>query len=151
MKNPLDLWRNPFVPSRDWNQLQTMMDRMLEEYSWPKNRLANKEFAFNPSCEVTEDKNHYLLKFDLPGLSKEQVKIEIHDNQLAVSGERKEEKKEEGKKQHMTEISYGSFLRTFTLPTNIDPEKVEAKFDNGVLSIAIAKGNTASARQVTIK
>jgi HSP20 family protein len=79
------------------------------------------------------------------------VRIEIHENQLTVSGERREEKKEEAKRYHFSEVSYGNFLRTFTLPANIDAERVDAKFENGVLNVTVAKTETARARQVAIK
>lgn len=127
------------------------MDQFFEDFNWPTTRGGTKDFAFSPSCEVTEDKDHYYLTFDLPGMSKDQVRIEIHDNQLTVTGERKEEKKEDSKRRHLSEVSYGSFMRTFALPPNIDAEKVEAKFEHGVLTLAVGKTEEAKARQVSIK
>lgn len=145
MRNPIALWtdNNPF---REMNQMQRFMDRWLGETSG----RALPE-TFSPTCEVTEDKAHFYFKFDLPGLSKDQVKVELHENQLTVTGERKEEKKEDSKRYHFSEVSYGNFMRTFTLPGNIDTEKVEAKFDNGVLNVTVAKSENAKARQVNIK
>lgn len=128
MPNALDIWKQ--------------MDRMFD---------TNTRNAFVPACEVTEDKNAYLVKFDVPGMSKDQIKIDLHENQLTVSGERKEERKEDSKRYHFTEVSYGSFLRTFSLPPNIDAEKVEAKLDNGVLTVSVAKAEASKARTVSIK
>lgn len=141
----LDFWRGTFNPYRE------VMDRFFDDFASFPTRTLRKDAVFAPTCEVSEDKNAYLLKFDLPGLSKDQVKIELHDNQLTVSGERKEEKKEEGRRYHFSETTYGSFMRTFNLPANTDPEKVEARFENGVLSVSVAKNEPAKARQVNIK
>jgi len=152
MRNPLDLWRGDSSTFRDMNTWSQMMDRVFRDAApWAQSSGKETAGAFLPACEVTEDKAHFYFKFDLPGLSKDQVKIELHDNLLTVTGERKEEKKEDSKRYHFSETSYGTFLRTFTLPTNVDAEKVEAKFENGVLNIAIAKTEVSKARQINIK
>jgi len=152
MTNPIELWRGTRNPFRELTQLQRAMERVFDDPSWLSRATGSENaLAFNPSCEVTEDKNHYYFKFDLPGLNKDLVKVEIHENQLTVSGERREEKKEDSKKYHFSEVSYGNFVRSFTLPLAIDTEKVEAKFDNGVLNVAVAKTETTKARQVSIK
>ena len=122
------------------------------ERGYPEGAYQDSDFKFNPACEVTENKGEYLLKFDLPGINKDQVNIEIHDNQITVSGERKEERKEETDKNLFTEMNYGSFMRSFTLPSALDPERVEAKYDNGVLRIRIPKDSIKRAtREVKIQ
>ena len=151
MRHPLDLWRGHHSYPREWSQLAKTVEHLFDDFGWSPGRGLTKDFAFSPSCEVTEDKAHYYLKFDLPGMTKEGVRIEIHDNQLTVTGERKEEKKEDGKRYHVSEMAYGSFMRTFSLPPNIDPEKVEARFENGVLTVAVGKTEEAKSRQVNIK
>lgn len=131
------------------------MEKLFDDWNqWPvslQKKMADLSQGFSPSCEVTENKEQYLLKFDLPGLTKDQIKVELHDNRLTVSGERKSEKKEETAKRHFSEVSYGSFLRTFTFPTPVDAERVEAKYDNGVLNLSIAKSDLAKIRQINIK
>ena len=107
--------------------------------------------AFNPSCEFTEEKDKYVARFEVPGVPKDQIKIEVHENTLTVSGEKKEEKKEDSKKRHYSEFSYGSFFRTFTLPSKIDAEKVAATYDHGILTVTMAKTEAAKARQITVK
>ena len=153
----LDFWRgNMLSPSRDIGQFQRTIDRLFDD--WAGWRTAAKpgavaNYTTSPSCEITENKSGYQLKFDLPGMSKDQIKIELHENQLTVSGERKEERKEEDKdkKSHFSELYYGSFMRSFTLPQTVDPEKVEARYDNGVLSVNLLKTAGGSVRQITIK
>lgn len=143
----LDFWRNPFG-SRDFNQLQRAFDRMQDDFFAPASLSKSMYF---PKVEFTEDKNNYIAKFDLPGLTKDQIKVDLHENTLTVSGERKEEKKENTDKKSYTEVSYGSFARTISLPTAVNAEKVSATFDNGVLSVCMEKKTTANSRQITVK
>ena len=124
MSNFPSFWRggtsNPF---RELSQLQSSLDRLFDGFG-----TQTAMQGFNPSCEVSEDKNGYHLKFDLPGLSKDQIRIDLHDNRLTVSGERKEEKKEDSKKRHFSEVYYGSFTRAFTFPAPVDAERVSASY-----------------------
>ena len=134
--------------------IQKAMDRAFEGFTTSELLPSRKEigtFDFNPNCEFTETPTQFKMKFDLPGMNKDQIKIDLHENILSVSGERREEKKEEDKKRHFTEISYGSFLRSFTLPTAVDSEKVEAKYDNGQLNVTLTKVEPTKARQIVIK
>jgi HSP20 family protein len=111
------------------------------------------KYVFSPNFEVTEDKNAYYLKVDVPGVPKDSIKIDLHDNRLSVSGERKEEKKVDDKESrtHFSEIYYGSFSRSITFPVPVDAEKTEAKYDAGVLNLVIAKKTALNSRQIAIK
>jgi HSP20 family protein len=109
----------------------------------------NQEFM--PACDVEESDQGYLMSFDLPGVKKEDVKIELQENQVTVSGERKQEKKVESKGRVSQERYYGSFCRSFTLPSSVEPSKVEASYDNGVLHIAIPKIHVSASKQIPIK
>ncbi len=150
----LSLWRNNWNPWREAMTLSKAFDNMFEDA--PIARLGSEadKYNFNPSCEVTEDKSAYYLKADLPGVTKENIKIDLHDNRLTLSGERKEEKKTTDDKDHRTHLSemfYGSFMRSMTFPTAVDAERVEAKFEGGVLNLTVPKKVTQSTRQITIK
>lgn len=134
--------------------------RSLEEYPgarglpswWREQEEAEHHWDFVPSCDLHECPNHYHFRFDMPGIPKENIKIEVHDNQLSVSGERSFEKREEeGVKTHFVESSYGSFYRSFNLPGDIDAEKVEAAYDQGVLKVKVSKSHTRRSREVSIK
>jgi HSP20 family protein len=122
---------------------------------WPAARMTTDmaKYNFNPNCEVNEDKNAYYLKVDLPGVPKENIKIDLHENRLTISGERKVEKAAEDKdsKTHFSEIFYGNFSRSMTFPMAVDAEKTEAKYDAGVLNLTITKKTTANSRQITVK
>lgn len=142
----LDLWKatSPYrFFGRDFPTTNNFFDNVFDG-------MADTE-KWVPACQVHEAKNCYELKFDLPGMSKDQIKIDLHDNRLIVSGERKEEKKSDDKSTHISEVSYGSFMRSFQFPTEIDAEKSEAKYENGVLMITVNKKESAAARQITIK
>ncbi|MEQ1875241.1 MAG: Hsp20/alpha crystallin family protein [Bdellovibrionia bacterium] len=102
---------------------------------------------FQPRSDVEEFEGHYLVSIDLPGIPKEDVKIEVIDDRLHVSGERKSERKD--KKSYAR--SYGKFEQTFSLPSHVDASKIEARFDNGVLQLALPKVEAAQPRKVEIQ
>jgi HSP20 family protein len=148
--NPLEIMRNRFMsPYREFSQLQNEFDRLLQGFvNTRPTALADMQMA--PSCEVSEEGENFIAKFDIPGVRKEDIKIDLDGNQLTVMAERKEEKKSENKKTRFSEISYGSYMRTFALPSTIDDKKVEAKFDNGVLTIMLPKAPSTKAKQIAI-
>ncbi|MCX7978104.1 MAG: Hsp20/alpha crystallin family protein [Bdellovibrionaceae bacterium] len=143
----LDLWRR-WDPFRDFRSF----DRLLEDFYSPRWKELEK-VVMSPSVDLTENKNAYMMKFDLPGVSKDQIKIDLHDNVLTVSGERREEKETDDKdtRCHLREVSYGSFSRSFRFPEAVDAEKAEAKFEDGVLRLTIPKKEGAGKRQITIR
>jgi HSP20 family protein len=147
MSNLPDFWRGSGL-FREMNQMQRFMDRFFEDSSM-RQRTTSEPALWSPSCELTEDKESYTARFEMPGLSKDQIKIELHNNQLTVCAERKSEMKDE--KKHYSEFSYGSYMRTFTLPTPVSDEKVNASYENGVLSINMAKTTPGGARKISVK
>ena len=101
--------------------------------------------------DILEDETEYLIKVDLPEIKKEEVKVTVENGVLVLSGERKLEKEEKGRKYHRIERAYGSFGRTFSLPDNADAEKVNAEFNEGVLKLHIAKSEAARPKQIEVK
>jgi HSP20 family protein len=89
--------------------------------------------------DIIEDVTEYLIKVGLPEIKREEIKVTVENGVLVLSGERKLEKEEKGRKYHRIERAYGSFGRTFSLPDNADAEKVNAEFNDGVLKLHIAK------------
>lgn len=106
---------------------------------------------FKPDCEVAEEENKYIFKFDLPGVKKEQVHVEVNNDQITVTAERKEEKKHESKRKFFSEFNYGSFTRSFNLPGKLDEKKVDAKFEDGVLTVTVPKSEKSTAKQISIQ
>lgn len=149
----LDLLRKSWDPFRDLTLSTRGFEKLIEDIYSPRFRKESERMTLSPNVEVEENKSAYLMKFDLPGVSKEQIKIDLHDNTLTVSGERREEKKEEDKEQktHISEVFYGSFSRSFSFPEAVDAERAEAKFENGVLNLSIPKKESSPKRQIAIR
>ena len=104
-----------------------------------------------PSVDIAETPEEFLIKAELPEIKKEDVKVSVDGGVLRIEGERKQEKEEKGKKFHRIERSYGSFLRSFTLPDSIDASKVHAEFKDGVLNVRLPKSPAAKPKAVEIK
>ena len=103
-----------------------------------------------PAIDLVEGDDHFLLKADLPGLSEDDVNIEVQDGTLTVSGERKAEHEQREKGWYRLERSFGSFSRSLTLPDGVDPDRIEASFDHGVLAVRIPKPEERKPRRIEI-
>ena len=104
-----------------------------------------------PAMDLTEAEDHYLLKADLPGLSDEDISLELEHGSLKISGERRAEHEQDEKGWHRIERSFGSFSRTLTLPDGVDPDAVTAEFDRGVLHVRIPKPEQVKPRRIEVK
>lgn len=124
-------------------------DRIVDGLMRPT--IANP-VGFAPSCDISETQNHYLVSFDMPGVKKEDIKIEVQGTTLHVWGERRRESKEGSEQSQIRyERSYGKFERTFDLPKSVDAEKIEAHYEDGVLNIALPKPEVASTRTIEVQ
>ena len=103
-----------------------------------------------PLVDISEDGKEYLIKAELPEVKKEDVRISMEDGTLTITGDRKFEKEENGKKYHRVERAYGSFGRSFSLPDDASPAKVTADFKDGVLKVHLAKNEKARPQQVEV-
>jgi HSP20 family protein len=106
---------------------------------------------FIPPVDVMEDDNNIMVQVELPGVKDEDVEVRIENNMLTISGERKLENEEQRDNFLRVERAYGRFFRSFTLPSNIDPENVNATFDNGILKITIPKREESKPKQIKIE
>jgi HSP20 family protein len=116
-------------------------------------RSAAAEIAdWAPSVDVSERDDAYEVRAELPGVAKEDVNVSLENGVLTIQGEKKVEVTEgHGEKKHAVECAYGSFLRTFVLPSDADAEKVDASFKHGVLKLNIAKTAESKAKQIEVK
>lgn len=122
------------------------------------NRLFNAQFgeeslsagAFVPPVDVYEDEQGVQLKLEVPGVDEKDLDIRVENNTLTVSGERKFEKEEKEENFHRVERRYGSFTRSFTLPTTLSTEDIKADYEQGVLKIRLAKRAEAKPRQIKV-
>ena len=106
--------------------------------------------VWSPLTDIVEDKDNYLLKLDLPGVDKKDVKLNFTNGELQISGERKEEKENKDATFHRIERAYGKYYRSFKLPEKIKEEKISAKFDNGSLTVTIPKADEIKPKEIEI-
>ncbi|MCO5112953.1 MAG: Hsp20/alpha crystallin family protein [Bdellovibrionaceae bacterium] len=139
-------WVVPYNSSLGHRALFDDFDRLVNSFLTP---LDAQTVNFKPACDIDETADHYLASFDLPGVKKEDISIEIKDGYLTVTGERHRETKDT-KAQHY-ERSYGKFQRRFSLPEKIDPKQIEAAFEDGVLQLLIPKTKEAEGHKIEIK
>jgi HSP20 family protein len=137
---PSRVIRDPFALMRD---MTSEFDRIFGEYPrpffrWPSlRRRAISEIGWSPEIDVFEKDNRLVTKIDLPGMKKEDVKVEVTDGQLAISGERKREAEEKDEDFYRCEREYGSFYRAVPLPEGAKIEDVKATFTDGVLEVSV--------------
>jgi HSP20 family protein len=132
---------NDFVPT----SFSALVDRFLNDSI---TRAGGSTFV--PKTDVVETANAYEVHLALPGVNKEDFNIEVNDNHLTISGERKFQNEKKEKNYHAIETHYGSFSRSFTLPENVDASKINAKYNNGILEVSIPKDEKKVLKQ-TIK
>jgi HSP20 family protein len=108
-------------------------------------------FDWAPNVDILETLEEFQIKAELPDVKKEDVKVTVDDGVLRIQGERNQEKEDKGKKYHRIERSYGTFLRTFALPDNIDEGQVQADFKDGVLNVRLRKSEKAKPKSIEVK
>ena len=104
-----------------------------------------------PLTDIYEDKDNYIIKADLPGLKKDDVKISYNNGQLEISGERTQEQEIKDAKCHRIERSFWKYYRSFTIPKEIKDEKIKAEFKDGQLTITIPKAEDVKPKEIEIK
>jgi len=137
-------------PFREFSTLQERMNRLFRESYADGREESLSTSTFAPPVDVYEDEHSVMLKIEVPGINEKDVDVRIENNVLTVHGERKFEKDEKEENYRRVERSYGSFTRTFTLPTTIDAENVTAIYDRGVLQVRLAKRAEAKPKQIKI-
>jgi HSP20 family protein len=144
---------NPF---RDLEEINERLNQAFGRSMLTRDREAGGKdalvgFDWAPSVDITENPEEFQIKAELPEVKKEDVKIHVEGGVLTISGERKQEKEEQNKKWHRVERSYGSFMRSFTLPATIDDAKIHAEFKDGVLTMRLPKSATAKPKSIEVK
>jgi HSP20 family protein len=137
-------------PLRELGSLQTEMNRLFNTaFDGPAAGNGGSR-RWTPAMDLVETEDHFVLRADLPGMSESDVSIELEDNVLTVSGERKAEHEEKREGFYRVERSFGTFSRSLTLPKGIDPEGVAAQFANGVLEVRVPKPEQRKPRKIAI-
>jgi len=140
---------DPFREIEDIERrLESLFDR-APRWGGRDEGLLQRDWA--PQVDIYEDEKEYTVKADLPDIAKADLKVSFHEGVLEISGERKAQSEESGRRFHRSERCYGSFIRSFNLPPGAEGEKAKADFHQGVLSIHIPKSKESSTRTIDVK
>lgn len=134
---------NDFVPT----SFNNLIDRFFNE---SLSRGGGSSYAFVPRVDIVENEKAYEIHLAVPGMNKDDFKLDLNDNYLTVSGERKFTKEQNDKNFHSIETQYGTFSRAFALPENVDASQIKATYNNGILEISVPKDEKKSIK-TTIK
>jgi HSP20 family protein len=135
-RQPADFTEQLIEP---FTQLRTEVDRLFESFPLRLPTFKLGRFASAPALEMTETDKVYKLTAELPGIDPENVEVTFEDGLLRIAGEKKEEREENERGYRLSERSYGAFERMVKLPSSANPDKIEAKFKNGILTVTVAK------------
>jgi HSP20 family protein len=140
-----------YAPARRVSPAQAEINRFFNTFFDSATPVAAaRSRRFNPALDVVENEHDYVLRADLPGLSEEDVKIQVQDGVLTISGERKSENEERKDGYYRLERSFGSFRRSLTLPEGTDPQSVTATFERGVLEVHVPKPEEKTPQTIEI-
>jgi HSP20 family protein len=124
-----------------FTQLKTEVDRLFETFPFRLPTLKLGGFSSAPALEMSETDKNYKITAELPGIDPENVDVTFEDGLLRIAGEKKQEREENERGYRLSERSYGAFERLLTLPSAGNPDKIDAKFKNGLLTVTIAKNS----------
>jgi len=131
--------------------IQREMNRMFDGFFRGINDEETSLSTWSPAVDVAEHDDVYVVKVELPGVNKDDVKVTIESNILTIRGEKKQEKEVKKENYHRVERSYGSFQRSFTLPSTVKSDKIDAAYKDGILTIAVPKAEEAKPKQIDVK
>ncbi len=137
-----------------FGDVEGMLDRYSGSLDWPfrgRRGLSLKDTDWAPRVDISETDNSFCIKAEVPGIKREDVKINIEDHVLSIRGENKQEKEEKGEKFHRVERYYGSFNRSFSLPLNVKEDKIDATFKDGLLTLTIPKSEVVKPKAIEVK
>jgi len=139
-----------YGPEFPVRSLTREMERLFEDF-FGVGREGTALTEWTPLVDIKEAEGEFKVKVDLPGMKKEDINIEVENNRLAISGERKFEQEEKREDYHFVERSYGRFYRAFTLPASVQADKIDAKYHDGVLEISLPKREEVKPKKVVVK
>lgn len=137
-----------FEPLKELESFQNQIKKYFDDF--PSFGM-NFENSFSPRIDISEKNDKILVEAEIPGVKKEDLKITLQDNILTIKGEKKKEEESKDNNYYRCERSYGSFSRSFTLPAEVDTEKVDAKFSDGMLKIELKKIEPKKAHEKLIE
>jgi len=121
-----------------------------ELYSLPTSFLSKSGVDLSPRIDISETDAAYKIEAELPGINQKEIDVKIDNNILTIKGKKEDIKEEKEKNYHLRERYYGAFQRSISLPNNIEPEKIKASFENGVLNISVPKNDKRTPKKIEI-
>lgn len=146
-------WQQPesqnWGPLEQWSNLRDEINRLFDT---PFGEVASGSefFGWAPPMDVYEDKDHLIVKAELPGMRKEDIDISLHEGSLLICGERKEESQDDQADASRSERFFGRFQRSLELPKPVDPNKVSASYKDGILTVTLPKTEESKPKQITV-
>ena len=137
-----------FEPLKEFESLQNQIKKYFDDF--PSFGF-NYENSFSPRIDISEKEDKILVEAEIPGVKKDDLKITLQDNILTIKGEKKKEEESKDNNYYRSERSYGSFSRSFTLPAEVNTDKVDAKFNDGMLKIELKKVEQKKAKEKLIE
>jgi HSP20 family protein len=143
-------------PARDLLDLEREFNRIFNRYNdkFGLQKELDEEFenaVWSPLTDIVENDNEYVMKMDIPGVKKEDVKISYSNGEIRISGERKHEEEKKDAKYHRVERTFGKYYRSFLLPDHIKEDKIEAEFKDGQLTITVPKADEVKPKEIAVK
>ena len=141
-------------PAEAGDLLQRRLNRAFDElrtWPFPMEGEAAVTSSWAPPCDVFEDKDSIRITAEIPGVGPEDVKLSLENNTLTIRGEKKQVAEEKTERVHRYERTYGMFERTFSLPTTVDADRIEARYENGILNVVLPKVERARPREIEVR
>jgi HSP20 family protein len=143
---------SPWKPFRELERMRREMDRLWDSFFEGKPAKRGEEAGeWLPTLDVSETKNELVIRAEIPGIDPKDIDISLVNDILTVKGEKKQEKEEKDENYHLIERSYGSFSRTIRLPKEVQSDKINASYKNGILKVALPKSEEAKKKEIKIK
>jgi HSP20 family protein len=153
----LERWRpgrglGPWRPFRELEEMERRFEDILGRSSWPAvwRRIPATELGWAPAIEAFEKEDKFVVKAELPGMKEEDIDISVVGDTLTIKGERKAESEVKEEDYYCCERSYGSFSRSIAIPSNVDGNKIEAGYEDGVLEVSLPKAHEVKPKKVTV-
>jgi HSP20 family protein len=142
-----------FTPHSLWDELRELreqMNRMLGA-SFRGAVMGGRGMEWSPAVDIVDRGDRLVATAELPGMKADDISIDVEGNTLTIRGEKRQEQEQKGEERYLLERQYGSFMRSFPLPRSVDPDRISARFDNGVLTVTMPKSEEAKGRRVKVE
>ena len=138
-------------PFREWVSIQGRMNHLFRNAFPASEDDQITSGAWTPAVDIYESRESIEMTFEIPGVSPREIKVSFENDQLTVSGERRPEHEEKHDGYHRIERSHGSFVRSFTIPSTVDPNRIQAVFENGLLRLSLPKRPETQPRSIEVR